>query len=150
MERRRRREGGGGVLSRLIIHFRQLTTNYLPFSSICPSHDRKANVWQAHLWVGNSSLMYVKKVDQPPHTPQSGLGVRPTLIGAVFSSAQTLTAVAFVIQTASGALPLSERLVSRSQFELIFFRKHQTHRGRVCLPRGQQSAAAVHRYWFTC
>lgn len=56
----RRKKKCGSVLSRLIIHFRQLATNYLPFSSICPSHDRKANVWQAHRWVGNWSLMYGK------------------------------------------------------------------------------------------
>lgn len=58
-----KREKKGSVLSRLIIHFRQLATNYLPFSSICPSHDRKANVWQAHRWVGNSSLMYGKLLE---------------------------------------------------------------------------------------
>lgn len=50
-ERRGKGEKRGSVLSRLIIHFRQLATNYLPFSSICPSHDRKANVWQAHRWL---------------------------------------------------------------------------------------------------
>lgn len=62
-ERRGKGEKGGSVLSRLIIHFRQLATNYLPFSSICPSHDRKANVWQAHRWVGNSGLMYGKLLE---------------------------------------------------------------------------------------
>lgn len=62
-ERRGKGEKRGSVLSRLIIHFRQLATNYLPFSSICPSHDRKANVWQAHRWVGNSSLMYGKLLE---------------------------------------------------------------------------------------
>lgn len=43
----------GCVLSRLIIHFRQLATNYLPLSSICPSHDREANVWQSRRNVGS-------------------------------------------------------------------------------------------------
>lgn len=62
-KRQGKREKRGSVLSRLIIHFRQLATNYLPFSSICPSHDRKANVWQAHRWVGNSSLMYGKLLE---------------------------------------------------------------------------------------
>lgn len=66
-ERRGKREKRGSVLSRLIIHFRQLATNYLPFSSICPSHDRKANVWQAHRWVGNSSLMYGKLLEFPQY-----------------------------------------------------------------------------------
>lgn len=61
-----KKEKRGSVLSCLIIHFRQLTTNYLPFSSICPSHDRKANVWRAHRWVGNSSLIYGKLPEFPP------------------------------------------------------------------------------------
>lgn len=66
-EQEGKREKRGSVLSRLIIHFRQLTTNYLPFSSICPSHDRKANVWQAHRWVGNSNLMYGKLLEFPQY-----------------------------------------------------------------------------------
>lgn len=51
-----KKEKRGSVLSCLIIHFRQFTTNYLPFSSICPSDDRKANVWQDHSWVGKLEL----------------------------------------------------------------------------------------------
>lgn len=87
-----KREKRGSVLSCLIIHFRQLATNYLPFSSICPSHDRKANVWQAHRWVGNSSLIYGKLLEFPQYliwwriqgeTKVWALSVQ--LIGAVLS-----------------------------------------------------------------
>ena len=62
-----KKEKRGSVLSCLIIHFRQLATNYLPFSSICPSRDRKANVWQAHRWVENSSLIYGKLLEFPQY-----------------------------------------------------------------------------------
>ena len=55
-------EGEGTVLSRLITHFRQLATNYLPLSSICPSSDRRANVWRNHHWFGILSLVYAKFV----------------------------------------------------------------------------------------
>ncbi|CAK6958258.1 Hypothetical predicted protein [Scomber scombrus] len=40
---------------------------YSVLVSICPSHDRKANVWQAHRWVGNASLMYGKLLEFPQY-----------------------------------------------------------------------------------
>lgn len=108
---RQRRGGGkkesGSVLSSLIIHFRQLATNYLPFSSICPSHDRKANVWQAHRWVGNWSLMYGKLAEfnvwwwrlQGETKEEANFS---KIIYALSSELQTQTSITFVILTTCG------------------------------------------------
>lgn len=130
-----KREKSGSVLSCLIIHFRQLATNYLPFSSICPSHDREANVWQAHRWVGKSSLMYGKLLEFPQYliwwriqgeTKVWALSVQ--LIGAVLSYLQILTTMAFVILTTYSTVGLSEAFFSVGLFEVILNREQSNHR----------------------
>lgn len=116
---RQRRGGGkkesGSVLSSLIIHFRQLATNYLPFSSICPSHDRKANVWQAHRWVGNWSLMYGKLAEfnvwwwrlQGETKEEDNFS---KIIYALSSELQTQTSITFVILTTCGSFRRTDGL----------------------------------------